>query len=100
MAIDPTGRFAYVANSGSGTVSAYTINALTGALSNQTTVAAGGNPESVTVDASGKFAYAVNRGTSDVSIYSINQATGVLTSTGTVAAGTSPTFITLTGAIQ
>ncbi len=33
VTVDPTGRFAYVANSGSVAVSAYTINATTGALS-------------------------------------------------------------------
>jgi DNA-binding beta-propeller fold protein YncE len=33
VVVDPTGKFAYVANSGSGTVSAYEINATSGALS-------------------------------------------------------------------
>jgi 6-phosphogluconolactonase (cycloisomerase 2 family) len=32
VAVDPTGRFAYVANFGSGNVSVYSINPTTGAL--------------------------------------------------------------------
>ena len=32
MAVDPTGKFAYVANYGSNNVSAYTIDATSGAL--------------------------------------------------------------------
>ena len=32
IAVDPTGKFLYVVNGGSSTVSAYTINASTGAL--------------------------------------------------------------------
>ena len=32
VTVDPTGRFAYVANAGSDDVSAYTINPTTGAL--------------------------------------------------------------------
>jgi 6-phosphogluconolactonase len=33
VAVDPTGMFAYVVNAGSGSVSVYTIDANTGALS-------------------------------------------------------------------
>jgi len=39
VTVDPTGKFAYVANTGSNTVSAYAINARTGALSNRRDIA-------------------------------------------------------------
>ena len=42
------------------TISVYTINQATGALTAGTAVAAGSDPYSVTVDPSGKFAYAAN----------------------------------------
>jgi 6-phosphogluconolactonase len=49
ITVDPTGRFAYVANDGSNDVSAYTIDARTGALSPMAapTVAAGNYPQSM-----------------------------------------------------
>ena len=49
VSVDPSGKFAYVANSGSNDVSAYTINATTGALTPiGAVVAAGTGPRSVT----------------------------------------------------
>ncbi len=84
VAVDPSGRFAYVANSGSSDVSAYTIDSTTGAL---TSVAgspftAGTTPFSVTVDPSGRFAYVANLGSGsvsgNVSAYTIDRSTGAL----------------------
>lgn len=85
VTIDPSGKFAYVANNFNGalgnSISAYTINVGTGVL---TAVAgspfvAGVSPISVTIDPTGKFAYAANYGSSDVSAYLINTSTGALT---------------------
>ena len=85
MAVDPSGKFAYVANSGLGTVSGYTIDSSTGAL---TSIAgspfAGGIFElglrSMTVDPSGKFAYVANNANgNNVLGYMINPSTGALT---------------------
>lgn len=58
MAVDPTGRYAYVANHGASNVSQYTIGA-SGGLSPMTTatVATGAEPCSITVDGSGSYAY-------------------------------------------
>ena len=47
VVVDPSGKFAYVANSGSNDVSMYTINATTGALTSLGTIAAGTGPVSV-----------------------------------------------------
>ncbi len=90
VAVDPTGKFAYVANLGSNDVSMYTIDATTGALASTGTIAAGTQPVSVVEDPAGKFAYVANFGSNDVSIYTINATTGALTSAGTIAAGVAP----------
>src|SRR6266849_2313018 len=85
VAVDPTGKFAYVANACgvtctvSGNVSAYTIDSTTGALSPVpgSPFAAGSFPISVAVDPSGKFAYVVDF-FGGVSAYTINSTTGAL----------------------
>ena len=90
-------EYAYVANYGDGTnpgtVSEYTIDATTGALTPITgsPVATGVGPESVTVDPTGKYAYVADR-SGGVSEYTIDATTGTLTPiTGSpVAAGFDP----------
>jgi hypothetical protein len=94
VTVDPTGKFAYVANYVSNNVSAYTINPTTGALTAGTAVAAGTGPWSVTVDPTGKFAYVANSGSNNVSVYTINPTTGALTAGTAVAAGSSPSSVT------
>jgi YVTN family beta-propeller protein len=49
IASDPTGKFAYVANRFSNTVSAYSINASTGALTSIGTIAPGSYPHSIAI---------------------------------------------------
>ena len=99
VTFEPSGRFAYVANYGAGTVSAYTINATTGALTAiaGSPFAAGTSPWIVTVDPTGKFAYVANTGSSNVSAYTINAATGALTAIagGPFAAGPGADVVTV-----
>lgn len=89
ITVDPTGRFAYVANQTSGsvtdTISAYTIDPTTGALSElasspYTTLKA---PSALAVDPTGRFLYAANAalsgGAYHVSAYAIDSTTGGLT---------------------
>jgi 6-phosphogluconolactonase (cycloisomerase 2 family) len=83
VAVDPAGKFAYVANYGSNDVSMYTISATTGALTSIGTIAAESNPSSVAVHPSGKFAYVTNANSNSVSMYSIG-STGTLTLIGTI----------------
>jgi YVTN family beta-propeller protein len=90
LAVDPAGKFAYVANFGSNDVSMYTIDATTGALASIGTIAAGTSPDSIAEDPAGKFAYVTNFNSNDVSMYSIDATTGALISIGSVAAGTNP----------
>jgi YVTN family beta-propeller protein len=107
IALDPTGKFAYVMDGGSdgdgGYVSMYTINPTTGALASigppvstygyGVYFGSGVNAGSVAVDSLGKFAYITNAGDvydygdgadGSVAIYAINATTGALTSTGTI----------------
>jgi 6-phosphogluconolactonase (cycloisomerase 2 family) len=99
IAIDPSGKFVYTANSDDNTVSMFTINPTTGILTPTTpaTVATGWSPLSVTVDPSGRFAYAANQDDGTVSMYTINSTTGILTPTvpASVSAGSSPFGVTL-----
>jgi len=94
IAISAAGTFAYVTNFNSGTVSMYSINTNTGALTALTTptVATGTNPLGIAISAAGTFAYVTNFDSNTVSMYSINVLTGILTplSTPTVATGTKP----------
>ncbi len=82
-------KFVYVANSsdganGTGDVSAFTVNANTGAL----TAVAGGpvaadlNPSAIAVDPSGQFAYVSNGNSADVSIFIVDPVAGALTLKG------------------
>ena len=95
VAVDPTGKFAYVTNSSSNDVSMYAINATTGALTSIGTIAAGTGPASVAIDPTGKFAYVTNSGSNDVSMYTINTTTGALKLMGTIPAGSTPTSIAI-----
>ena len=87
--------FAYVANIASNTVSGYTINPTTGALTAIDSFTAGTNPVSITVDPTGKFAYVANSGSNNVSGYTINPTTGALTSISGFTAGTTTISITV-----
>jgi 6-phosphogluconolactonase (cycloisomerase 2 family) len=100
IAVDPAGKFAYVASSGcsggaGGYVSMYTINPITGALASIGPPVNSGDEAAdfVTVDPFGKFAYVVTPGDifdygndadGSVSTYTINPATGALMSTGAI----------------
>jgi len=88
ITVDPLGKFAYVANNASNTVSAYTIDPITGALTSAgAAVAAGTNPSSIAIDPKGKCALVTNSASDDVKSYLINQISGVLSGVSTVASG-------------
>jgi YVTN family beta-propeller protein len=102
VAVDPSGKFAYAADGGAfpagsfggdSSVSMYTINNTTGALTSTGMIAAGYGPDSVAIDPAGKFAYVTNFDSNDVSMYTIDATTGALASTGTIAAGPGPVSV-------
>ena len=73
LAVDPKSHLAYVANAGSGDVYTFSIDSLSGALTQiGTPVAAGTRPISVAISPNGQFVYTANTGSSDVSVFSIN----------------------------
>lgn len=108
IAIDPTGKFVYVANFGSntlpGSISIYSIDTGTtggvpGALIAQGTITTTvDSPTSIVVTASaaGTFAYVANFGNDSVTSYSVNPSNGALTSTNpgiALSGGTAPTSV-------
>jgi len=98
-AVAPTSsaKFAYVVNSGSNTVSGYSIDATSGALTPLagSPFVTGFTPASVAVDPTGKFAYVANRASNTVSGYGIDATSGVLTplAGSPFMTGTSPVFV-------
>jgi len=84
--------FAFVSNSGSGTVSAFAISP-TGSLSPVSSpVASGAGAEFMAMDTVHKFLFVANQGAGNVSAFSVNTATGMLTPVpgSPFAAGSAP----------
>lgn len=80
LAIHPSGKFAYVANEESSTVSTFSIDAATGRLSLVgTPIAAGWAPKSIAVHPTGKFLYVANSKGQSIIVYAIDSVTGALT---------------------
>jgi 6-phosphogluconolactonase len=73
LVISPDGKFLFAVDDDT-TVSAYTIDAVTGKLTlvAGSPFAAGDQPSAIAVDPSGRFVYAANQGSSDISAYTIN----------------------------
>jgi 6-phosphogluconolactonase (cycloisomerase 2 family) len=86
IAIDPLGKYAYVANSGTNSVSAFTLDTTTGALTEMamSPITVPGGPNSVAVEPTGKFAYVANLTGSTISILDIDPNTGLPSANGTV----------------
>jgi len=94
IAIDPSGTFLYAANSGSNSVSIFSIGS-SGSLQevpNSPLNVGFSVPFALTLDPQGKFLYVANQGSNNVSVYSIDSTTGLpsilTTSTTTGAFGT------------
>jgi YVTN family beta-propeller protein len=90
LCVDPSGRFLYVADTGSDTISAFGISSTDGSLTLlASSPATSVDPIAITVDPTGRFAYVANADPSNtVSAFSINPGSGELSAIGTpVAAG-------------
>jgi 6-phosphogluconolactonase len=94
-----TGRFAYVADLQSNTVSAYGIDQSNGALvpiSGSPFAVGGTAPTALTIDPNGQFLFVANSGSNTVSIFSIDVNAGVLTQVGSpVATGNGPNALVI-----
>ena len=92
------GRFAYVANQVSNTISAFLIN--TGGvltpIAGSPYLSSGAAPVSVTVDPNGAFLYVADNGSNDVSVYAIDALTGALSPSGvSIPVGVGPTAVAI-----
>lgn len=78
---DNSPEFAYVANHRSNNVSVYSVDSVTGVLSqvSGSPFPAGSFPSSIAIDPFGKFAYVANYGSNNISGYAIDGTTGGLT---------------------
>jgi 6-phosphogluconolactonase (cycloisomerase 2 family) len=97
VAVDPSGKFAYVANRDAANISAFTIGA-SGALTAipGSPFPTGQGPFSVIVDSSGKFAYVANQISNSVSAFKLDATTGALAPLETVPSGRGPVSAALT----
>ena len=101
VAVDPTGKFLYVAIASGNTicvsssVDAYSIDPVSGAMTQIPGAQAGTVPVSVAVEASGRFLYVANNVSSSVSAFAINPDTGTLTEVAGSPFGTAtpPSFV-------
>ncbi len=104
ITVHPTGKFAYVLDSASNNISAFSVDAMGALTSIGTAVATGINPYSLTVDLSGRFAYVASYDHTNVvsgaiSGYRIDTNTGILTEMdgSPLATTNSPLAMTITG---
>ncbi len=72
IAITPSISNLFVANSGSNSVSAYTIDSFGGLTAASGTTTVGTTPMGLAIDPAGKFLFVANQGSSNVSVFSIN----------------------------
>ena len=77
--MEPSGKFAFAANTTRGTVSSFQMDPVTGLLTWLGEVNAGTYPSQLTMDAQGKFLYVSNYRSDNVSAYAIDLTTGALT---------------------
>jgi 6-phosphogluconolactonase len=91
-------QFSYVANAGDNTVSAYTVDATSGALAAVgPPVATGTSPHAIVGTQDKKYVFVGNEGSNDISAFAVNSASGALTAVpgSPFAAGTDPKALAL-----
>ena len=77
LALHPSGKYLYAANSGSNNISLYTVSS-TGGLTEKNRTNSGTSPTLLAIDKAGGFLYAANSGSFDISVFSINSSSGDL----------------------
>jgi YVTN family beta-propeller protein len=95
-AVDPTGKFLYVANFASTSISAFDVSG-TGELTPVTTssASAGTSPNFFAFDPNGKYMYVANEGSNSITEFLLN-SDGTLTSENTIQVGAVPRSIAFT----
>ena len=92
--LNTAGTTAYVANTGSNTISVYIVDTSTGALTQSATVSTASNPVTVVITPNGRFAYVPNLRSNAISAYTIG-TDGALSAYANIAAGTNPYAIAI-----
>jgi len=99
VAVDPTGRFVYVANRGSSDVSMFAVDATSRTLRllQPERVKTGGEPQSIAVDPTGRFAYVANFSSeaNSVGMYRIEMTSGQLIPQADAPAGQGPISVAI-----
>lgn len=108
IAVDPSGRFVYTANSDDNSVSMFTVDSSTGLLTPTSPASIfvppvfpdrglESSPDFVTVDPAGRFLYVTDQDNGSISIFAINQNTGLLAPTNPagIASGINPYALTM-----
>ena len=90
LAIHPSGKYLYAANSGSNNISLYTINSTGGLTEVTPRTNAGTSPTLLAIDSAGSFLYAANSGSFDISVFSINSSNGDLSPVAQTSGATAP----------
>jgi 6-phosphogluconolactonase len=91
------GRFAYAANAGDNTISVYSIDSTSGALTAVgTPVSTGMSPYAIAARPDGRYVYVVNQISNNVSVFAVDATSGALTSIpgSPFAAGIDPQALT------
>ena len=92
------GEFAYLASSTANTISAYSVDGKTGAITSVgPPVAAGKSPSAIASTSDRKFVYVSNSGSNDISVIAVDPISGALTTSpgSPVVAGTNPRALVL-----
>ncbi|MBV9342213.1 MAG: beta-propeller fold lactonase family protein, partial [Acidobacteria bacterium] len=95
IAVHTSDRFLYVTNQSDNTIFKFTINSLSGALTEVLPrTAAGLGPGPMVLDASGSFLFVGNQVSNDVSVFSVG-TNGALSAASTVSVGSAPSSLAL-----
>jgi 6-phosphogluconolactonase len=95
---DLTGKYLYVANFGSTTISQYTIDSTTGALTafSTGTPTVGTNPTFILPDPNGKFIYVGNQGSSSLTEFIIKSDGSLASTSNSITLGVQPRSLSVT----
>lgn len=100
IAVDPTGKFLYVADPMAAQVTVFKVNSTNGALSSELANSTGLFNTKIAINPTGNFAYVTDFFTNKVSVFSINTTSGALTaiSGSPFTAGTGTSSVVLDSA--
>jgi 6-phosphogluconolactonase len=97
LALLPSKKFLYVANSFADTISIFNVGSDGSLTLSGTPTPAGQGPDAAVIDPSGKYLLVTNNFSNDISVFSIDTSTGALSQVGsTVPANTDPSEILIT----